>query len=146
MASQKPILDPQHPEILEEARYWCRTTVERVQQNRQSVEARARVAVKPTGDAFKALTSGLCANDGPEAPSLQTAKMLEIAAAASSSSAGASVASASGSGGSRAKAKAKAKTKQTKRGGSTQQEVPKSSQEQLDAACALSDVSEVGRC
>ena len=59
VASQNPILDPQHPEIMEKARYWCRVHVKRRVVERSSAMLRAEAQVKATANTMGVLTGGL---------------------------------------------------------------------------------------
>lgn len=49
VSSQSPTLDPQHPEILEEARYWCTVLQERVRRDKNKMKLEASVKVDASG-------------------------------------------------------------------------------------------------
>lgn len=54
--SQSPTLDPQHPEILEEARYWCTVLQERVRRDKNKMKLEASVKVDASGHLIKVET------------------------------------------------------------------------------------------
>ena len=57
--SKQPVLDPEHPEILEEARWWVNVSQTRTREEKDRVSFSAEATVAPTPDAIAALTSGM---------------------------------------------------------------------------------------
>ena len=58
-ATQRPILDPQCPEVEEEARFWVTILQKRVTKKASKMEYKAHAKVKANADAIDALTSGI---------------------------------------------------------------------------------------
>ena len=59
IATQQPTLDPDHPEIMEEARYWVTVDTERTTREKTRVELSTNVRVRSDASTTAALTSGL---------------------------------------------------------------------------------------
>lgn len=77
-ASQNPVLDAQHPEILEEARFWVLTGASRTQRDRISASASTTCQVASDRAAMMALTDGI-SDAHVTAPVLQKEKLLQMA-------------------------------------------------------------------
>lgn len=130
IASQKPILDPQHPEILEEARYWCFTAAQRAEKNLHSIEARAQANIRATGDTLESMASGINMSSGLVGSQVDVRKMLDLSASTASGSS-----QPLAKAGAKKKAKAKAKSKPV------QPQEPQTWEEKQDAACAFAFIS-----
>ena len=59
ISTQQPTLDPDHPEIMEEARYWVTVDTERTTREKTRVELNTNVRVKTDASTTAALTSNL---------------------------------------------------------------------------------------
>ena len=56
--TKQPVLDEEHPEILEEARWWVNVAQNRTRQEKDRLTLSTEARVAPTPDAIAALTSG----------------------------------------------------------------------------------------
>ena len=59
IATQQPTLDPDHPDIMEEARYWVTVDTERTTREKTRVELNTNVRVRTDASTTAALTSNL---------------------------------------------------------------------------------------
>lgn len=58
-SSQSPVLDRDHPEILEEARWWINVQETRTRRNTDRTKLTSEVRVESTPQTLDALTSGM---------------------------------------------------------------------------------------
>lgn len=59
MNTQQPVLDPQCPHVLEEARYWVTVTQKRTRRDRSQLTVGASMQVQATGNLMNGLTGDL---------------------------------------------------------------------------------------
>ena len=128
LATQTPVLDPQCPHVLEEARYWCFTSAKRSERNLNRMEARAHANIQATGDTLGAMAAGFNMDVGPMASRMDASKMLQLAASSKSAEEKPEAKA-------RSKKKAKAKAK-----AAVQPQHPQTWQEIQEAACAFASV------
>lgn len=59
ISSKRPVLDPEHPHIMEEARWWVNVKQTRTRKMSDRLRVKMDTKVQTTGDVISALTSGL---------------------------------------------------------------------------------------